>query len=58
MLGKQDGREDVALRAGLAGDAERLITEYGALWHARSRPGGFSRASAASRRCGGITCHR
>ena len=41
MLGKQDGREDAALRAALAADAERLIAEYGALWHTRSRPGGF-----------------
>jgi hexosaminidase len=41
MLGKQDGCEDAALRATLDADAERLIAEYGALWHARSRPGGF-----------------
>ena len=41
MLGKQDGHEDAALRAALAADAERLIAEYGVLWHARSRPGGF-----------------
>jgi hypothetical protein len=42
MLGKQDGREDAAaLRAALDADAERLIAEYGVLWHARSRPGGF-----------------
>jgi len=41
MLGKQDGHEDAALRAALAAAAERLIAEYGVLWHARSRPGGF-----------------
>ena len=41
MLGKLDGREDAALRAALAADAVRLIAEYGVLWHARSRPGGF-----------------
>ena len=59
MLGKQDGHEDVALRAALAADAERLIAEYGVLWHARSRPGRLrGRAWAAWRRCDGTTCHR
>ncbi len=42
MLGKAEGQEDVGLRAELAADAERLIAAYRELWHARSRPGGFS----------------
>jgi len=46
MLGKLDGAEDVALRAALVADAERLMAEYRDLWHARSRPGGFAESVA------------
>jgi hypothetical protein len=42
MLGKADGHEAAALRVALATDVGRLMAEYGELWHARSRPGGFA----------------
>jgi hypothetical protein len=41
MLDRLDGRDDVAVRAALAADADRLIATYRDLWLARSRPGGL-----------------
>lgn len=46
MLARLAGEEDVELRRALAAEAERLIAEYRALWHARSRPGGFRESVA------------
>jgi hypothetical protein len=41
LIGKTQGDEDHSLRESLAKKAEGLSTQYGEIWHARNRPGGF-----------------
>ena len=41
VMGKERGTENDTLRQWLQKDADKLLPEYEALWHARSRAGGF-----------------
>ena len=41
VLGKERGTENDTLRQWLQKDADKLLPEYEAIWHARSRAGGF-----------------
>ncbi len=46
IAGCAEGQEDTELRQRLAQDAERLLSEYRAIWHARNRPGDFVESEA------------
>jgi hypothetical protein len=46
IAGLAAGQEDAELRARLAQDVERLLSEHRAIWHARNRPGGFAESQA------------
>ncbi|MDQ4076075.1 MAG: hypothetical protein M3220_07490 [Chloroflexota bacterium] len=46
LLGVARGEEDTTWRRTLAEEADRLITEFQAIWLARNRPGGFKESVA------------
>jgi hypothetical protein len=46
VLGRERGTENDTLRQWLQRDADKLLPEYDAIWHARSRAGGFSASMA------------